>query len=369
MTERKIRIGLLGYGKVAHVYAQALEGLLNATLVSVCGRNQPRRDEFARTWNIASRSNVSDMAKIDGAELVIVCTPHPQHREGTLEALAAGCHVLVEKPMALRVEQCDEMIEAARKNNRVLSVVSQRRWFPPCVRMKAAIDAGKLGRPILLQMTILGWRDEAYYASDPWRGKWDGEGGGILINQAAHQIDLMNWFMQSTGGIEEIQGYWGNFNHPYIEVEDSAAAVIKFRNGALGSILVSNSQNPGIHAKIHVHGDNGASVGVQTDGGSMFIAGMSSITEAPINDLWTIPGEEDLLKSFQEKDEAHFKELEAHGSATVHFFAQQLKELCRALIEETPPPTTGEEGRETIKFIETMYALGGAPGYYEKNRS
>jgi predicted dehydrogenase len=306
------------------------------------------------------------MAKQDKVDLVIVATPHPQHKDGCLEAFDAGCHVLVEKPMAITVAQCDEMIAAAKEAGKVLSVVSQRRWFPACERIKAAIDEGKLGKPCLLQLSILGWRDEAYYQSDPWRGKWaayeGGEGGGILINQAAHQIDLMNWFM---GPIQEIQGYWDNFNHPYIEVEDSAVAVIKFKNKGLGSVLVSNSQKPGIYAKVHVHGTSGFSAGVQTDGGAMFIAGMSSITEPPLNDLWTIPGEEKLLEKFRAEDEAFFRTMEAkaQGSSTVYFFTRQLEDLCRSLLEGTAPSTTGEDGRETVKFIETMYRNGFAPGY------
>jgi predicted dehydrogenase len=300
------------------------------------------------------------MAELDKTDLVIVVTPHPQHRDGALEALAAGCNVLVEKPMAMSVAQCDEMMAAAKKAGKVLSVVSQRRWFPACIRIRRAIDEGKLGKPCLLQLSILGWRDEAYYKSDPWRGKWAEEGGGILINQAAHQIDLMNWFM---GPIDEIQGYLGNFNHPYIEVEDSAVAVLKFKNGGLGSVLASNSQKPGIYAKIHVHGSNGASAGVQTDGGAMFIAGISNITEPPLNDLWTIPGEKELLEIFRSEDEALFKAVESSGSVAAYFFTQQLNDTCRALLEGRAPPVSGEDGRETVKFIETMYRLGAAPGY------
>ena len=356
--KEKLRIGLLGYGKVANLHAEAAQALTGGCLVSVAGRNRERRNEFAAKWKIRSRDTAAEMAALDKVDLVIVTTPHPQHREGALEALDAGCHVLVEKPMALNTAQCDEMIAAAKKTGKFLSVVSQRRWFPACRRIKDAINSGKLGKPCLLQLTILGWRDEVYYKSDPWRGKWNAEGGGILINQAAHQIDLMNWFM---GSIKEIQGYWDNFNHPYIEVEDSAVAILKFSSGGLGSVLASNSQKPGIYAKVHVHGTSGASVGVQTDGGAMFIAGLSGITEPPLNDLWTIPGEENLLEKFRAEDEAFFKSLEARGAATTYYFTRQVEDLCQSIIEEKTPHVSAEDGRETVKFIETMYSLGGAP--------
>jgi predicted dehydrogenase len=256
--------------------------------------------------------------------------------------------------MALTTAQCDNMIAASQKAGKILSVMCQRRWFPSCVRIRNAIDEGKIGKPVLAQLTILGWRDKAYYDSDPWRGKWATEGGGILINQAPHQIDLLQWFM---GPFEEIQGFWNNFNHPYIEVEDSAVATVRFKNGGIASVLVSNSQKPGIYAKVHVHGDAAYSVGVQTDGGAMFIAGMSSIVEPPLNDLWTIPEEKDLLDKFRAEDEAFFKTMDA----TVYFFTLQIEDFCESIREGRKPSSTGEDGRETVKFIETLLKTG-APG-------
>jgi predicted dehydrogenase len=349
--KEKLRIGLYGYGKAAQLHAQGVKDSLGGELVSVCGRNRARRDAFAAQWGICSRDTPEEMVAKDKVEAVIVSTPHPQHHDCVARALRAGAHVLVEKPMALTELQCDDMIAVAANEGKILSVISQRRWFPACLRMRAAIDEGKIGRPVLAQLTILGWRDRAYYESDPWRGKWETEGGGILINQAPHQIDLMHWFM---GPSEEIRGFWGNFNHPYIEVEDSAVAAVRFRNGGFGSVLVSNSQKPGIYAKVHIHGDAAWSVGVQTDGGAMFIAGSSGITEPPLNDLWTIPGETDMLDLYRAEDAAFFKTIDA----TVYFFTQQIEDFCRAVREGRKPLCTGEDGRETVRFIETLLRTG-----------
>ncbi len=131
-----------------------------------------------------------------------------------------------------------------------LGMICQRRFFEPCQRIRRAIDEGKLGRPILGTVTMFGWRDAAYYRSDPWRGSWQGEGGGVLVNQAPHQLDLLLWYI---GEIEEVFGYWANLNHPTIEVDDTAVAVIRFKSGALGNIVVSNSQNPALStAKVTV---------------------------------------------------------------------------------------------------------------------
>ena len=195
------------------------------------------------------------------------------------------------------------MLAAAAKSGVTLGVVSQRRWYEPVRRIKAAIDAGKIGRPALGVFEMYSWRDAAYYRSDPWRGRWDTEGGGVLVNQSPHQLDLLAWFM---GEIEEISGYWANLNHPDVEVEDTAVATVRFRNGGLGSIVTSVSQKPGLFTKVHVHGSNGASVGVETDRGATFVAGVSAIAEPPLNDLWTIPGEEDVLAAFRASDREQF---------------------------------------------------------------
>jgi predicted dehydrogenase len=240
------------------------------------------------------------------------------------------------------------MIDAARKAGRNIGVISQRRWYPPVVRVKNAIEEGKIGKPVLATVNMLGWRDEAYYRSDPWRGTWDMEGGGVLVNQAPHQLDLFCWLM---GSIEEVYGRWSNLNHPYIEVEDTALAIVKFRSGALGNIILSNSQKPGIYGKVQIHGENGASVGAQTEGGAMFIAGMAPITEPAVNDLWTIPGEEHLLEKFVTEDRQLFEDVDP----MVYFIRLQIEEYLEALELGRPPLVTGEEGRRTVELFTAIY--------------
>lgn len=347
----RIRFGLIGYGKIAALHAQAIARSEHAELVSVCGRDAAKRDRFAQTWKIASRDSVADMVRYDRVDAVMIATPHPRHHEDALEAFAAGCHVLVEKPMAVSVEQAQAMLEAAAKAGRQLAVISQRRWNPACQRIKQAIQAGKLGKPAVCQVSVLGWRDQAYYSSDPWRGSWTTEGGGIVINQASHQLDLMNWFM---GPVAEIQAYWDNINHPYIEVEDTAVAIIRFKSGAMASLLVSNSQKPGLYAKVHVHGSSAASVGVQTDGGAMFLPGQSTIPEPPLNDLWTIAGEEHLLEQFVREDKEFYRTIDPF----TWFFSAQIDDFAQAVLTGSRPLCSGEDGLETVKVIEGIYRSG-----------
>jgi UDP-N-acetyl-2-amino-2-deoxyglucuronate dehydrogenase len=279
---------------------------------------------------------------------VVVATPHPAHASVTTSALRAGAHAIVEKPLASSLEDCDAMIGAARASGRTLAMISQRRLYTPALRVRRAIDDGKIGRPILGTVTMLGWRDETYYRSDPWRGSWDGEGGGVLVNQAPHQIDLLQWYL---GEVDELYGAWANLNHPYIEVEDTSIAVIRFKGGALGNVVVSNSQNPGIFGRVWVHGSNGATVGVQTDGGSMFIAGMTTVTEPPVNDVWKVPGEEEMLACWQKEDADFFAGIDA----TKHYHRLQIQEFLRALLAGRPPMVSGEEGRKTVEIFTAIY--------------
>ena len=345
---RRLRTGLIGCGKVGHLHAAALQTLPESEFVSVCARSAEKANAFAAKYRVAAFTDVKEMIAKANVEAVCIGTPHPQHAAPSIAALQSGAHVLVEKPLAASLADGDAMLSAARTSKKILSTICQRRFYPPCQRIHRALQEGKLGRPILGTATIFGWRDEAYYRSDPWRGRWQDEGGGVLVNQAPHQLDLLLWYF---GEVEEVFGYWANLNHPSIEVDDTAVAVVCFKNGALGNIVVSNSQNPAIHARVSVHGENGASVGVQTDGGAMFVAGMSEILEPPFNDLWTIRGEEHFLPKWKEEDAQLFKSV----NPMEYFHRLQIQDFLRAIIEQRPPSITGEDGRRTVELFTAIY--------------
>lgn len=343
-----IRTALIGCGKVGQVHAAALSTLPESHFVAVCDAAQDRANRFAAQYRVQAHSDVEVMLGEAQPEAVFVCTPHPMHVTPAIQAAEAGVHMLIEKPLAANLRDCDLMISAAQRSGVKLSVISQRRWYEPVQRMKAAIDSGKIGRPVLAVFQMYSWRDQAYYESDPWRGKWSTEGGGVLVNQSPHQLDLLRWFM---GPIEEISGYWANLNHPTIEVDDTAVATIRFKSGGLGSIITSVSQKPGIHTKVHVHGSNGASVGVETDRGATFVAGVSKIAEPPLNDLWTIPNESHLLADFQAVDRARFQSIDA----TTHYHALQIRDFLQAIQTNRPPLVSAEDGRAVVEMFSAIY--------------
>jgi UDP-N-acetyl-2-amino-2-deoxyglucuronate dehydrogenase len=344
-----MRIGLTGCGKVAHLHAAALATLPNLKLAAVHDALPQRAQEFAERYRAKACETLEELLR--EVDALFICTPHPLHRTAALLAAEARVHVLVEKPLASKLADCDAMIEACSQAGVKLGVISQRRFYEPVQRMRQAIDEGKLGAPILGTMQMLSWRDEAYYRSDPWRGTWAGEGGGVLVNQSPHQLDILLWLM---GPLAEVSAYWGNQNHPYIEVEDTAVAALQFRNGALGSIITSVSQKPGVYTKVHVHGANGASVGVQTDTGATFVAGMSGVAAPPINDLWTIPGEEHRLALFQKADADRFTSLDA----TWHYHALQFADFASAIEQNREPSVTGADGRAVVALIDAIYRSG-----------
>jgi UDP-N-acetyl-2-amino-2-deoxyglucuronate dehydrogenase len=343
-----IRTAIIGYGKVAHLHARALKASSRGELVAVQGRDQEKASAFAGQYGAKGFTDLERMIRDEGIQAVLVCTPHPAHADSAVIAAEMGVHVLVEKPLASSLTDCDAILDAARKTGVKLGVISQRRFYEAARQVRSAIDDGKIGKPILGTVTMLSWRDQAYYESDPWRGTWQFEGGGVLVNQSPHPFDLLLWYM---GPIAQLTGYWDNLTHPYIEVDDTAVAIIRFKSGALGNIVVSNSQNPALYGNVHVHGSNGASVGVQTERGAMFIAGMTGIPDPASLDLWTIPGEEQHPEQCLAADRALFATIDP----TVHYIALQIEDFMEAIEENRAPLVTGEDGRAVVELFTAIY--------------
>jgi predicted dehydrogenase len=355
-ADRPIAFALVGAGGAAGVHAAALLRIAGTRIAAVLGSSpdSQRARSLADRYGARVARDLDELLDDPELDAVDLCTPHPQHAAAAIAAAEAGLHVVVEKPMALSTADCTAMIEAAERAGVVLSVISQRRWYAPVERVKAAIDDGRIGRPGLAIVEVLGWRSPEYYAMDAWRGTREGEGGGVLVNQAVHQLDLACWFL---GQPLEVDGWTTNLNHPEIDVEDTAVAVVRFERGALATIVASNSQRPGLHARIHVHGTNGASVGVETDRGSIFVAGVSPPSE-PANDLWTIPGEDDRLEEWRQAD----REALAGVDLSSHHHEIQLRDIATAIRERRPPAVTGADGRTTVGLmtaIETASRIGG----------
>jgi UDP-N-acetyl-2-amino-2-deoxyglucuronate dehydrogenase len=345
-SKTRLRTAIVGCGKVAGTHALAYQSLPNSQLVAVCDVAAERAQDFAKKLNVSAYTDLAEMLKREKVDVLSICTQHTQHPAAVEIAAAAGVHAISEKPLAIDLASCDRAIAAARAGGIKLGVISQRRWYEPVLRMKEAIDAGKLGKPVLAIVTMLGWREPAYYLSDPWRGTWAGEGGGVVVSQAPHYLDLMCWFM---GPATELHGYWDTYNHPDIEVDDTVIASVRFKNGGMGSIVLSNSQRPGLWGKIHIHGSSGASVGAETDSGSPFISGVTERMDPPFNDIWTIPGEEQHLAAWNREDRSR------PWDVMTHYHQVQLGDFLDSVSRNREHMVDAQAGRDVVELFTAVY--------------
>jgi UDP-N-acetyl-2-amino-2-deoxyglucuronate dehydrogenase len=332
----KVRVGLLGCGRIAATHAIALNELDEADFVACCDTDELRIQAMAEQYNVPKiYTDMAAMFAEGGIDAVMVCTPHPAHEAAVVAAAEAGIHVLCEKPIAVSLAEADRMIEAADNAGIKFGVIFQRRFWPAAQRIRAAIDDGKIGTPILGECSVRLWRPPEYFALDPWRGKWATEGGGVLMNQAIHSIDHFQWFM---GRAVEVTGRYANLAHQgVIDVEDTAVATVTFASGGLGILNCSSTFNPNFGFRVSVHGDKGPTV---------------SVWELPegqqgINDVWTIPGEEGLREVWEAEDR------DKPGFPGFH--ALQIQEFLQAIIEDRDPAVTGVEARKSLAIIQGIY--------------
>lgn len=335
-TERRVATGLIGCGKIARIHAESLHRLDGAEFVACCDQDEDRARELAALYDVPHVfTDHQAMLRSGLIEATMVCTPHPVHERVVVDAAAAGIHALCEKPVTISLEAADRMIEAAERANVKFGVIFQRRFWPAAQRMRTAIDSGKLGSVTFGECSVRIWRSREYFASDPWRGKWATEGGGVLMNQAVHAIDQFLWFM---GEPVEVVGRYATLAHgDYIDVEDTAVATVMFRSGALGTIQAASTFNPNFGFRVAVNGNSGAAV---------------SVWENPegrqgVNDIWSVPGEEHLREEWAAEEQ--------DGSGFPGFHAMQIQDFLAAVRDDRAPAVTGRDARNSLEVILAIY--------------
>jgi UDP-N-acetyl-2-amino-2-deoxyglucuronate dehydrogenase len=255
-TVRKIAVvgaGVIGkhHGLVVSQLADRLE------LVAVADINVERAERLAAERGGRPFASLTEALAAVDVDIVAVCTPTGRHGEVATEALAAGKHVIVEKPAEITVARTDEIIEARDKAGTLVTVISQHRFDPATEATLAAIEHGELGRLTSGIASIDWWRGQSYYDSGDWRGTWELDGGGALMNQGVHTVDLL---IAAMGRPVEVFAYTGTLAHERIDVEDVAVGVVRFDSGALGVLHATTAANPGLSARLQVHGDRGSAV-------------------------------------------------------------------------------------------------------------
>lgn len=251
-----INVGLLGCGRIAKRHADLLGNgqISGARLSAVCDIVPDRADAYGAQFNVPSFHHIDEFLNHRGIDVVAVLTPSGMHPEHAIMAAQAGKHVVVEKPMALRLDDADAMIHACDDAGVKLFVVKQNRFNVPVRKLREALDAGRFGKLILGTVRVRWCRDQAYYDQDPWRGTWQFD-GGVLTNQASHHVDLLEWMM---GDVESVHAR-STVALAHIETEDTAIATLKFCNGALGIIEATTAARPkDLEGSISVLGERGA---------------------------------------------------------------------------------------------------------------
>lgn len=255
MTE-KLRFGIIGCGVIGQHHAQVLAGLPAAELVAVTDAVPEKAQELAEKYHITSYNETREMLAREHLDAVCICTPSGQHGVHAREAMLAGCHVVVEKPLEITRGRIDEMLAVRERTGRKLAVISQHRFDAASLQVKKLLEAGALGRLVLGSATIAWWRSQQYYDSGAWRGTWALDGGGVLMNQSIHSIDLLYWFM---GPVKSLYAYTDTLVHR-VETEDTAVAVLRFASGALGTITATTGAYPGVVTRLELCGERGSAV-------------------------------------------------------------------------------------------------------------
>ncbi len=248
-----MNFGILGCGLIASTHAMAVEAIPGAALLGVADKAFDRAASFAAERGIRAYHSYEEMLLDPAIDAVCVCTPSCFHEEGAVAALRAGKHVVLEKPMALNCESADRIIAAADESGKCLTVISQYRFSDDVRQVRELVKNRAFGRITLCDLSMKYYRDDAYFTESAWHGRMAFEGGGALMNQGIHGVDLLEYVM---GEVKSVSGLVRTLVHK-IEVEDTAAAVLEFASGALGVITASTCVFPGFDRRLSIHGDRG----------------------------------------------------------------------------------------------------------------
>ena len=333
-----IGFGIIGCGMISRFHARAIEDIHGAKLVACYSATPASADKFAAEKKCLAYHSLEAMLADPAVEVVTICTPSGAHMEPCLAAAKAGKHVIVEKPLDITLKRIDTMIAACKKAGVILSTIFPSRFHHSSQLMKQAIDAGRLGRLTLGDAYVKWYRTQQYYDSGAWRGTWSLDGGGALMNQAIHSVDLLTWMM---GPVAEVTAHTAMLAHQRIEVEDVAVATLKFANGALGVIEASTAAFPGELKRIEIHGSEG-SIGMREE--DIVRWEFAKTTKA----------DEELLARMAGKTQtgggaADPKAIGHHGHTGL------FKDVLEAIKKGKKPLSDGPEGRRSVEIILAIY--------------
>lgn len=333
-----IGFGIIGCGMIANFHARALGDTNDAQLIGCTSHTRESSEKFSQEFGCRAFASLEEMLADPQIDAVSICTPSGIHLDPALAAAKAGKHVFVEKPLEITLERCDQIIEACNAAGVKLGVAFQSRFHESSRLMKEAVDSGRFGRLTMGDAYVKWYRSQEYYDSGAWRGTWQFDGGGALMNQAIHSVDLLTWIM---GPVVEISALTDTMAHERIEVEDVAVANLRFANGALGVIEATTAAYPGSLKRIEVSGSHGSAVLEEEDIKSWDFAEMTERDEQI---------RREMAGRTQSGGGAADPAAIGHHGHTALF-----TDFVRAITDNTDPLVNGPEGRRSVEIIRGIY--------------
>jgi predicted dehydrogenase len=320
---------------------KVLSQLPNTTLVAVCDLNPEKAKAALEKHGITGIPIYRDQSEMHAKhqlDVVNVATPSGVHMQSALTAFAHHVNVIVEKPLEIRIDRIDQMIGSAKKHQVKMAYISQNRWQEANRALKSAVDEGRFGRIAYAACFTPWYRPDDYYVKGGWRGTWAFDGGGAIMNQSIHSIDLLQWI---AGPVKRVSAYAASRIHPQIEVEDTLSASVRFESGAFGTIMGTTAMFPGNPARIEIGGENG-----------------TAVSEAGLK-TYKFRDERPADKELVERVNATAGNLvRGAGAATdigVDLHARNISAILASWEAGTDAETSGEEGRKSVSIINALY--------------
>jgi UDP-N-acetyl-2-amino-2-deoxyglucuronate dehydrogenase len=337
---REHHFGIIGCGMIAEFHTKAILEIEGSRVVAAFSRSEANGAKIANMagGRVTIYDDLDRMLAHPGLDVVCVCTPSGAHMEPAVAAAKTGKHVIVEKPLEITLSRCDAIIRACDEAHVRLCTIFPSRFSAANIALKEAIAVGRFGRLTMGDTYVKWWRTQQYYDSGGWRGTWDLDGGGALMNQAIHNVDLLQWLM---GDVETITALTATLAHVRIEVEDTAVVALRFKNGALGVIEAATSAYPGLLKRTEIHGDRGSARVEQDD-----------IT------LWEfqekVPSDNVVLAAMAGQAGSKAGASDPRGITHIGH-RDQLSDFLLAIDDGREPMVDGREGRKSVEIIRAIY--------------
>ncbi|MEA4888664.1 MAG: Gfo/Idh/MocA family oxidoreductase [Clostridiaceae bacterium] len=329
--KRTVNFAIIGCGMISRFHIKAIQAIDDAKLVGVYDQFSEFSQKTAREYQTKAYDTYESLLADRKIDAVSICTPSGLHAEQSLQAIQAGKHVLIEKPIALCLEDSDKISALAREKGVLVGVVSQLRFSRAVKTMKQAIQEGVLGKIVSADLYMKYFRSQQYYDQNPWRGTWAMDGGGALMNQGIHGVDLLRYIM---GPLKSISACAGTLTR-HIEVEDTLAAVVEYANGALGVIQAMTSVYPGYPRRLEINGERG-----------------TIILEEDTLVKWAVEGQPSCVK---DEDATRRKSHNDPGEIGVDGHIEQYKNFISAVQGDAALLIDDLEGRKTLEIIMKAY--------------